>query len=159
MRIYQAIIQNRFSVGSRHVINPLRLCASSEPEKRLFYPLHTPHPAHYPLSLDVNVTSCCLGTFACVAVSGGEVCLFCVTQIKNSPPPSTCVFCCVIWSLALTFTSLAPSLSDGAACSLCQEIHGNMSHIQPTASPTFSPLLHHHNYLKRKKKTSKQSLF
>lgn len=89
-----------------------------------------------------------LGTFACVAVSGGEVCLFCVTDKKTPPPPSTCVFCCVIWSLALTFTSLAPSLSDGAACSLCQEIHephsaNGVSYVFPTAT---SPQL-----LKKKK--------
>ena len=91
------------------------------------------------LSLDVNVTSCSSGTFACVAVSGGEVCLFCVTEGKGKTAP--CVVCCVIWSLALTVTNIRPPprppslwlVSDRAACSLCQAIHepGNMSRIQP----------------------------
>lgn len=96
------------------------------------------------------------GTFACVAVSGGEVCLFCVTEKKKTAP---CVVCCVIWSLALTVTNIRPFsvagyvLFEGAACSLCQVIHGhgNMSRIQPRVSPRLAPLLHHHNYLKKKK--------
>lgn len=36
-------------------------------------------------------------TFACVAVSDGEVCLFCVMEKKqNQPPPLPHVVCCVM---------------------------------------------------------------
>lgn len=112
------------------------------------------------------------GTFACVAVSGGEVCLFCVTERgkKKQPPPSPCCLLCnlVISTYCHKHTSLLWAgyvLSDGAACSLCQVIHGhgNMSGIQPRVSPRFAPLLHHHNHLKKKnaikKKKKKNSNF
>lgn len=52
-----------------------------------FIPSTPPHPAHYPLSRCECHVVLSLGTFACVAVSGGEVCLFCVTEIKKQPPP------------------------------------------------------------------------
>lgn len=136
---------------------PLRPCCGLlEPEEREDIVLALPHipPAHFPLYLTRCECHVVLsGTFACVAVSGGEVCLFCVTEEKKKTAP--CVVCCVIWSLALTVTNTRPSsvagyvLSDGAACSLCQVI------IQPRVSPRFAPLLHH-NYFKKKKKRRKK---
>lgn len=107
------------------------------------------------------------GTFACVAVSGGEVCLFCVTEKKKQPP-----LCCLLCNLVIStychkHTPLLSGWymrSDGAACSLCQVIHGhgNTGCIQPRVSPRFAPLLHHHNCLKKRKakkreRTCKQS--
>lgn len=159
-----------FSAGSRHVLNPLRLICilkAWEEGRHCFSPsTPTPplSPAHFPLYLTRCECHVVLSsTFACVAVSGGEVCLFCVTEEEKKQPPSR-VVCCVIWSLALTVTNIRPFsvagyvLPDGAACSLCQVIHGhgNMSRIQPRVSPRFAPLLHHHNYLKRKKGKNKQ---
>lgn len=138
---------------------PLRPCCGLlEPEEREDIVLALPHipPAHFPLYLTRCECHVVLsGTFACVAVSGGEVCLFCVTEEKKKTAP--CVVCCVIWSLALTVTNTRPSsvagyvLSDGAACSLCQVI------IQPRVSPRFAPLLHHNYFKKKKKKEGKNT--
>lgn len=117
--VWEPIMQKRFSVGSHHVITPLRLlCVLKAPPHTHTHAPHTHthsslHPAHFPLYLtrcECHVVLC--GTFACVAVSGGEVCLLCdrdkKKRKKNSPPPPPRVVCCVIWSLALTVTNTPP---------------------------------------------------
>lgn len=99
-------------------------------------------------SLDVNVTFVPSDTFACAAVSGGgKMCVFCVTRDKQPPhpPPSVCLLCTFVISTYCLDTR--PSsvagyvLSDGAACSLCQVIHGhgNTRCIQPKVSSVSAP--------------------
>lgn len=102
-------MQNAFLLGVV-MINQLRLLCilkAWEEGRHGFIPSTHTHPAHFPLYLTRCECHVVLsGTFACVAVSGGEVCLFCVTEKKTAP----CVVCCVIWSLALTVTNIRPLL-------------------------------------------------
>lgn len=81
---------------------PLRPCCGLlEPEEREDIVLALPHipPAHFPLYLTRCECHVVLsGTFACVAVSGGEVCLFCVTEEKKKNSPLCCLLCNLVIS-------------------------------------------------------------
>lgn len=97
---------------------------------------HTPTPPS-PSLPPLSLTRCechvvLAGTSACVAGSGGEVCLLCVTE-KISP----CRLIAVLFGYWHLLSLGWRCCLEGAACSLCQAIHchGNMSHIQPRVSP------------------------
>lgn len=78
-------------------------------------------------------------TFACVAVSDGEVCLFCVMgkKTKSAPTPSPCCLLCNLVSLMSQTHAPSQWLVMGdlkelhAVCAKWLHDHGNMSCIQP----------------------------
>lgn len=160
--VWEPIMQHGFLLGG--AINPLK--KKREDIDNTCAPIIQTRLS-LSISLDVKVTSCSCGTFACVAVSWWSLSFLCdrgkkETALPPPPPSMCCLLCKLVTHCHKHPVCLCGWLSDGAACSLCQVIHGNTS--QPRVSPRFAPPLHHHhNYYfkkkrkKKKKNTSKQS--